>query len=67
MSDPLYEPEDLVVLDPGQIAGHKSRKSGLMVRCLRCGKGVSARTAHLVSKDGTDRYCCPACWDERLR
>ncbi len=49
------------------VAGYKSRKSGLMVRCLRCGKGVSARTAHLVSKDGTDRYCCPACWDERLR
>jgi hypothetical protein len=44
----------------------------LLVRCLRCEKNVSRRTAHLVNKDKvpgywTNHWCCDDCWDERLR
>lgn len=39
----------------------------LLMACAFCEKKSSARTVHLVNKDGTDQWCCDACWDERLR
>ena len=53
-------------------AMEEAPKVDLVVKCLRCERATSKRTARLVDKDKVPSYwknhwCCEDCWDERLR